>query len=392
MKIIYLANARIPTEKAHGYQICKMCEEFASGGAEVSLWVPSRHNDIKDDIFTYYEIKNNFTVKKLLIYNFFIVGKLSGRLEFWLRNYSFFVNLLFKKIPKDTIIYTRTPEIALIFGLKGNFVVLESHSWPKYAGWLHSFFIRRAGAIVAVTRFLKEKFEKSGFNSNKILVAPDGVDLERFVLNISKAEACTKLNLPLDKKLIGYTGSFKTMEMDKGISTILDGLKIILQQDNNVLFVAVGGKDADIKYYERQAENLGVKSNVIFIKKVPIGELAIYQKAFDIILMPFPDNEHYRYYMSPLKMFEYMASGRPIIASDLPSIREILNENNAVFIKPQDPEGFALMAQKILIDPGFYDKISKRAFQDAQVYDWSQRAKNIVSFIVNRKKLESFLI
>ena len=56
MKILYMANARIPTEKAHGYQICKMCEEFSSAGVEVELWAPTRENSIKKNAFDFYNL------------------------------------------------------------------------------------------------------------------------------------------------------------------------------------------------------------------------------------------------------------------------------------------------------------------------------------------------
>jgi len=387
MRIIYIDTARLPTEKAHGYQICKMCEEFVNAGAEVELWVPSRDNEIKQDIFSYYGLKNNFVIKKLVSRNFLFLRRLSVRLEFWLRNWSFFLGLLFKKIPKDAIVYTRIPEIVLILGLKRNFIAFESHFWPKRSG-LHKFFVRRAGVIIAVTGFLKKKFEENGFASQKILVAPDGVDFDKFNINISKEEARKSLDLPLDRKILGYTGSFKTMEMDKGISMILKALKIILQKDMNVLFAAVGGTDEDIKYYESQALDLGIKNSVIFLKKVSLEKLAIYQKAFDVLLMPFPANEHYNFYMSPLKMFEYMASGRPIIASDLPSVREILNENNAILIQPGDAVCLARAAQQTLLNLDSCDNIAERALDDARVYDWLQRAKNIIGFIVSYKMAE----
>jgi len=111
------------------------------------------------------------------------------------------------------------------------------------------------------------------------------------------------------------------------------------------------------------------------------AQLAVYQKAFDILLMPFPPNEHYTFYMSPLKMFEYMASGRPIVTSDLPSVREILNENNAIFVKPEDPEDLARGIKTALEDKELAQRVSQQAFEDVQFYTWTKRAERIVRFI-----------
>ena len=66
-KIIYLANVRLPTEKAHGIQIVKMCEAFAGLGLEVELVVPNRLNSIQDDIFDYYGVKKNFVLKSFIV-------------------------------------------------------------------------------------------------------------------------------------------------------------------------------------------------------------------------------------------------------------------------------------------------------------------------------------
>jgi glycosyltransferase involved in cell wall biosynthesis len=109
--------------------------------------------------------------------------------------------------------------------------------------------------------------------------------------------------------------------------------------------------------------------------------VALYQKAGDILLMPFPDIEHYAFYMSPLKMFEYMASRRPIVASDLPSIREILNENNAVLVKPGDCRDLAVNLRKVIIDKALGDNLAQQAFKDAQEYSWEKRAAKILDFI-----------
>ena len=76
-----------------------------------------------------------------------------------------------------------------------------------------------------------------------------------------------------------------------------------------------------------------------------------------------------------------MASKRPIVASDLPSIREILNEENAVLVEPNNPEALAEGIKKILQNPELADKISKQAFRDVQNYTWQKRAQKILGFI-----------
>jgi glycosyltransferase involved in cell wall biosynthesis len=117
-----------------------------------------------------------------------------------------------------------------------------------------------------------------------------------------------------------------------------------------------------------------------------VKELAVYQKACDIMLMPFPQNEHYSYYMSPLKMFEYMASKRPIIATNLPSIKEILNDSNSLLINPGAPEELVNAIEKLKLDKNLGQKLSDQAYQDALKYTWFKRVENIIKFIKSKNK------
>src|SRR3989339_460206 len=128
MKLYYLANARIPTEKAHGYQICKMCEEFSSLGHQVELWIPSRENNIDKDAYSFYGLKSNFKIREINSFDFYKFYKYLGRFSFWLQVFWFSLKLLFIKIDRNAIVYTRDPEIGWIFNLKGNKIISGGRS------------------------------------------------------------------------------------------------------------------------------------------------------------------------------------------------------------------------------------------------------------------------
>lgn len=238
--------------------------------------------------------------------------------------------------------------------------------------WINKFIL--------ISENLREIYiKKYKVEKEKTMVAPDGVDLKIFGINLSKEEARREKNLPLDKKILVYTGKFKTMGMDKGLSDIMKAVKIL--NDENILFVAVGGYGEEIKYYDDLARQFSTSERVKLVSLSPQADLAIYQKAADALLMPFPFNTHYAYYMSPLKMFEYMASGRPIIATNLPSIKEVLNNSNAIIVKPDNPEDLARGIKTALADDELANKISSQAFKDAERYTWERRVKNILDFI-----------
>ncbi|MCK5320164.1 glycosyltransferase [Candidatus Parcubacteria bacterium] len=387
MKLLYIVNARIPTEKAHGYQICKMCEEFSAAGVEVELWAPTRENLIKKNTFDFYNLKENFKIKYIKSFDFIKYDKLLLKKSVYLQSLWFFLKLAFKKFDKNILVYTRNPELVWLFNLRGVKTVYECHDWFGKKKKIALMCLRKCGYIITTNNYIKKEFVKRGFEKN-ILVSPNGVNLEIFNIDISKKEAIKKLDINeglrrkiSNKKILLYTGSFRTMGVDKGIDEILQALKKL--NNKNIFFVAVGGNEKDIAYYENFAKDIGVAERCEFINRRAQTDLALWQKASDILLMPFPDKAHYRYFMTPLKIFEYMAACRSIIASNLPSIREILNNKNCVFCAPGDFGDLAKKIEFIFEYEDFGKKISRQAREDIKRYTWKNRTRQIINFLKN---------
>ena len=104
MILYYIANTRMPTEKAHGSQIAKMCESFAEKGADVRLIVPRRLNPIKEDVFSYYGLKKNFRIVRLSTFDLVRFG----RIGFWIQAFTFALSVRFlAEIPPEALIYSR---------------------------------------------------------------------------------------------------------------------------------------------------------------------------------------------------------------------------------------------------------------------------------------------
>ena len=374
MKLIYIANARIPTEKAHGIAIARSCEAFARSGVETELIVPRRRTPFQTDLFETYHVERNFLVRFLPTID--LIREKAGRFVFVLQTLTFFVSsllfLLFRK-SRDTLLYTRDPGFISLSRL-GFRVVFECHLIPKNRTRFFSR-ARHAHKIIVISGALKEVFVSAGFSPDAILIAPSGVDLSVFDIETSKEEARKKVDLPLDAKIAVYTGNFTTMGEDKGISDIIKALPSAPE----ILFVAAGGGDADRARYVAEASTAGVLGRVILRGHAPQKMLALYQKAADVLLMPFPDTPHYRNHMSPVKMFEYMASKRPILASDLPTIREVLHEQNALIVPPGNLQAIA----KILNDIGDTKReaLAEHAYRDVAEYSWQARTKKILTWL-----------
>ena len=377
MKIYYITNARIPTEKANGYQIVKTCESLATRGAEVELWVPKRKGLLSTaDPFAYYSIERSFTIRQIKSFDTIHWLGWLPKLGFVLQSLFFFISLLVKKVESNSVIYSRSPEIIWLFGARGYKTFWESHG--AYANWNQNpWFLRCVMRMAVLTESSRKKYIELGVDPKKIIVLPDSVDIRVFDASISQEVARAKFAIPANKSTLGYFGSLNTVNLAKGMDEIIQALKIL---PDDVLLISVGGNAKDMIRYQGLAKREGVDKKILFKGQVSRGTLAEYQKACDILLMPFPRTTHFAYYMSPLKMFEYMASKRPIIATDLPSIREVLSEQTATIIPPGDPKALAQAVRSLLAHPEQSKKLSENAFEKVKEYTWQKRADSIIRF------------
>ena len=380
MKIIYINNSRIPTEKAHGFQIMKMCEAFFAAGVEIELWLPKRFNRIKENPFSYYGVKETFSIKKIPVIDIISLEKILGPIVSWIESISFAILTLFylSKSQAPEIIYSRDQFTSWFLSFLNRKFIYEIHSFPRNFR-LHKRLWKKAHRIIAITQGLKNLLVKHGINSEKILVAPDGVDLEFFnSINPSKEDNRIELGLSQDDFLVGYIGKFKTLGMEKGIKTMISTLPLL---DKETKMVFVGGEEFEIKEYKNMANRLNVFTQCLFVNHQPYLKVVKYIKAMDALVIPFPNTPHYAFYASPLKLFEYMAAGRPIIASDLPALREILNDKNALFFKPENTDDLARAVKMLKLSQTLEYHLSGQAFSDVKQYTWHNRAKNILKLI-----------
>lgn len=375
MSLIYLANIRIPTEKAHGIQTMKMCEGFGllenqGERLEVELLVPRRFNKIKEDPFDYYAVKRIFKIKKLPCLDLIPLG--IPFLGFWLQSITFSISVFFYLIFKKTdIIYSRDLlPLFLLYFLRRK-IIYEAHYLPKNF-WLYQWLLKGLKGLVVITQKLKEFYQNKGIQAEKILVAPDGVDLEQFQIKESREECRRKLNLPLDKKIILYTGHFYLW---KGTLVLAEAAKFLA---GDCLVVFVGGTEKENEKFRIRTKEF---NNILIVRYQPHKEIPYWLRAADVLVLPNSGKQKIsQFYTSPLKLFEYMASQKPIIASDLPSIREILNTNNSFLIKPDDPIMLAKKIDYVLENYALAIEKAKRAFQDAEKYTWNKRAGKIINF------------
>ncbi len=375
-KLFYVANIRMPTEKAHGIQIIKMCEAFAKEGKEVELIVPNRTTKIKDDPFTYYNVENKFKITRLWSLDLIFLGKVG----FYIQALTFSKRVSMYLFFKKGIFYTRDEIVAFYLRL-----INKSTFWEVHMGQQNLFAslsLKMGVKIIVITEALKDLYIKKFIEKDKILVAPDAYDPKEFDYLLSKESLRKELNLPIDRTIISYIGKYKTMGLSKGVENIIPSFIDLYKKDSSIFLLIVGPEEKEKKEFVSLFDSVKIpQTSYKILTHVNHLEAPKYMKASDILLMVYPNTTHYAYYMSPLKLFEYMASGAAIIASDLPSLREILNDSSCFFFNPDDQRNFNRVLSEAIFNKELRKIKAEEAYENVQKHTWNKRAKNILEFI-----------
>lgn len=366
-RLVYIANVRLPTERAHGIQVMKMLEAFSLSGVEAELLVPKRMNHIKADPFEYYNVKRIFKIVKLPCLN--LIYFYPSHFSLLLQTLTFLISaklyLLFRRYD---ILYTREQLTGIFFK---NFV-LELHSWPKRVTKIHKKIWRRAKALVVLTGFIRQNLVATYIKGEKILVAPDGVDLTQFSAIETKESSRESLNLTQDKKIVLYAGHLYDW---KGVHVLAQAAQKI--KDTTTIFI--GGNPDHVQDFSKLYE--GTKEILILGPKLH-QDVPVFMRSADVLVLPNSAGKDIsRLYTSPMKLFEYMASDRPVVASDLPSIREILDDSTAYFFEPDNPADLARAIEYVLTHKEEAEKKSEKSFNKVKEYTWEKRAQKILGFI-----------
>jgi glycosyltransferase involved in cell wall biosynthesis len=384
MKLIYIANARMPTEKAHGVQIAKTCEALINAGVDLELWLPARRNPLKGrDIFEFYSLEKKFSVRKFFCLD--PIGWLNflPGLAFFIESKTFAWSIArtLKHGQYDRAVFYCRDAYPLLpvlkRGLRYFFEIHDLGAKPK------SYLLKVLAAsqgLVAITRGLADELGKY-VKQEKILVAEDGVDLGKFSIKLPRERARLDLGLVRDAKIVVYTGHLYQW---KGAPTLAQAAQYLPE---NAWVCFVGGTESDVFDFKNYAKKNRLQK-IKITGQVPYNEVPYYLAAADVLVLPnsakFRISEHYT---SPLKLFEYMASRRPIVASDLPSIREVLDESTAMFFVPDDPISLARKISQLLSDPGLCERLATNAASRVNLYTWDKRVEKILQFIGSKARL-----
>lgn len=255
----------------------------------------------------------------------------------------------------------------------------EAHIWKPHVQLVlklsNSKYFK---GIVTISDILKDEFIEAGMPEEKILVLEDAVDLPRYdSIKRSKANLRELLGLPKNKVIIMYTGR---LNKGRGIETIIDAASIL--GDKNLFFLIIGGYTEEINYWRKYKLKKNNQFNLKFLGFIQNNKIPFYHKAADVLLAPYSSKCITVEWMSPIKIFEYMASKVPIITSDVKRVMEICNNGESLFFKESDPINLAETIEKLVNSENLRYSLIEKAYKTAKNYTYRKRCHKILDFYI----------
>ncbi len=374
----FVLHGRMPTEKAHGLQIAKTIEALREKDIYAMLWIPRRKNLITTSVGEYYDVRTQFPVRTFCVPDFLHFPISPASFRFWIDALGFFLALAFARVDKSGIFLTRNPELAWLLKIKGASVWYEAHSFPSTKAWLLKFFLAHVDGIVANSQGTAHAFTGQGFKN--VHVVRNGVDIMSF-FDIPGKEGAHRFfgeEPPKNKTTIMYVGTFYAW---KGVPFLLETWRKHFSERDDLRLVLVGGSEEDLKKYGGIEAYRGAK-NIELVPHVSTHAVPFRLATADILVLPnVPTTEESIHYTSPIKLFEYMTSERPIVAADLPSIREILNDEAGIFFRAGNSDALANAITTTLQNPDDAKLRASCARNEVLKYTWAGRAQLLLNIV-----------
>lgn len=377
MRLTYLSEAAIPSRASNATQTMRMCAAFAEAGADVTLVHPILQGPDPEgfdgDVAKFYGVRATFERRQLRIHAV-PGGKAVQRAA---RAAPFLAYLIGRLRPGQPplVCYARSFLAAsMAVGVRRAWgrrsacrvVVVELHDEPPAGGWS---LLRSVDGVVTISDALRRRLlQRLPELESRVWVEHDGVDLGAVRRGRDREAAREGLGLARPEgPLVVYAGR---VIAGKGVDVLVDAAEHI--QDIRAHVLVVG------KLYDTETVNRA-PANVTFTGFVAPSAVPEYLAAADVMVMPTTEDLRYAAYTSPLKLFEYMATGNPVVASDLPVLREVLTDGeNALLYPPRDAAALAQAVRRLWAEPVLGRALAEQAWQDVQHYGWRARASRIL--------------
>lgn len=358
---------------------------------KVTLLAPTIGNTIRKDPFSFYGVPRSFTIEHVPMFDALSSKLIPGRFAFAVAMRSYKKSL--KKYLRESsfdLLYARSPAILPALLSSGIPVFLELHTLPRRG---RKRFVKQCNAcakVVCLTSPMRHELVQWGVDAKRVIVEGDAVDIKRFKNLPAIKTAKHEWNLPADRVIIGYVGSLVTFDsLKKGVDVILDAALLLRKQKLPVFAWFVGGPSDWKEKYRKLALTKGLSSHDMrFDEAVFASSVPEVLQACDICIYPAPASKHvfFRRDTSPLKLFEYLAAGKPSIVADIPPVRDVVDATSVKFFHPGSATSLAGALREVMNKKAEAAKRAKNGKTIAEHHTWEKRMEKILKTAPKPKK------
>lgn len=387
-ELVLVANARLPSERAQSLQVLQAAAAFARAGAATHLLYAQRAATPAlppgRDLFAHYQVPEGARPSLCPVPCVDWIERVPRFLQFWparVQELTFSANAARRVLAEHAgaVVLSREIECAHQLARRGYAAVfLELHRVPEGGtrrAWLRSA-ARAALGVLAISGGVREDLVALGVDPAKVEVEHDAFEPARFARPPAQREARARLGLAADARVVVYTGGLLEW---KGADLLVDAARELA----DVQFVIAGGMPQDVERLRARAAGL---ANVRLDGFQPPERVLDYLAAADLGVAPNRSQPAISArYTSPLKVFESMAVGLPLVASDVPSLRELLTHGeDAWLVAPDDPKALAAGLRRVLDDAPLRSRLAQRFLARAPQHTWDARARRILAWMEER--------
>ncbi len=387
--IVYPVNLRFPMERANSIQIIQTCHALARAGERVTLLVrggKGKRSEAESLAFYGLLTHPNLRIVRLPVLPPSAPAKLRNRA---------FLALLGASCARRALLGLGGPRadafmarddgvVRALLALRGALrvpLIFEMHHLSHLFLAIRHEMYPGSPAVPAAQIARQERIDRSLYLGADAIVCVTEALRDLLVSTFGRRPGLhvirNGVRLPPhpperhpEKGTVVYVGQLYPW---KGVDTLVSAMKHLPEARLQI----VGGLpyEPDVARLEALAGSIGVATRIHFQSFVPHGELSRWMARAAVTAVPLPDNVYTRAFTSPLKIFEAMAAGVPVVASDLPAIREVIRDgSNGLLVPPGQPEALAAALRKVTEDPALAAALARQARKDVESYAWDCRA------------------
>ncbi|MEE8480278.1 MAG: glycosyltransferase family 4 protein [Desulfobacterales bacterium] len=259
--------------------------------------------------------------------------------------------------------------------------IYEQSEFNRLGSWIffqqmEKHLLKLVDTISVSSNGLRQLTVQYGFPQERVFYVPVGADLETFSPSVDGT--AIRQRHDLKKYLVLYHGQISGANY---LHLFLHAAQIILSFRRDVSFAVAGGGDR-LDDAKKLADKLGIAGDLSFTDNIPHTEVPEYIAAADVTVACFEDNAQARC-KSPLKLIEYMASGKAIVASQMGEVPNMLGDCG-LLVEPESPDAIAKGVDKLLNDPGLRKHMGHKARKRAEhTFNWKKSARTLIEAYQN---------